>query len=72
MTIDKSPLVDLDLFAFTVTSNIDTSEDIAISINGILSIFQDDVISINNNVIFTKEFYDIDITDEFAVLYTAL
>jgi len=69
MKIDKSPEIDLDNNTIKVSSNIDTDEEVWITINGMVQIEQDqitditdDTITIENNLI--EEF------DDIIVLYT--
>ncbi len=72
MTIDNNPTLDSDNNTFTVQDNIDTSEEVCISINGLIGITSDDITDITDNVITVKNSLDIDYNNDiFYVMYTS-
>jgi hypothetical protein len=73
MVVDTSPVIDIETRKIAVSHNIDINEEVAISLNGLLAIFEDDIESISNNVITVVEGLDIDWdNDEIAVMFTAI
>jgi len=73
MIIYKEPEIDPINRTFKVSYNIDTNEDTLITVNGLLSIMNDDIEDISGNVITIKQGVNIDYeNDTFAVIYTKL
>ena len=70
MKIDKNPIITKSNRTIEVSHNIDTSEEVSISMNGVLVLLPEDYESINNNIITLKENLDIDYDDNFVVFYT--
>lgn len=68
MVIDKNPVI-LDN-SLMVQNNIIDIKDVSISINGILSIYEEDIISISNNIIYINPNLGINWeTDTFVIFY---
>ena len=74
MIIDNSPIIDRNNRTFTVQSDINPWEDVIISINGIWSIYNEDIIRVNSRTVSLKDTVEIDLhdydEDEFAIIYT--
>jgi hypothetical protein len=70
MKIDKNPIITKSNRTIEVSHNIDSSEEVAISINGVIVLLPEDYESITNNIITLKENLDIDYDDNFVVFYT--
>lgn len=73
MVIDNNPLVNIAENSFEVEYNIDTSEDVAIFINGLIGIHQEDIILILNNIIKVDSILAIDWEEDiFSIVYTKI
>jgi len=71
MIVDNNPALNEDDLTITVQNNIDTSEETAIIINGLISLIDEDF-SISDNII-TLNDYDVDfVNDTIWVMYTPL
>jgi len=72
MIIDKNPVLDMDNLTVTVNNNIDTTEEVEIYINGLLSLLTEDFVDITDNIITVTE-GDIDfLLDSIFVSYTKI
>jgi len=72
MTIENNPTIDSDNKTFTVQNNIDDSEEVCITINGLVGITLVDITDITDNVITVKNSLDIDYNNDiFYVMYTS-
>jgi len=73
MTIDINPIIDSVNYTFTVLYNIDITADVNITVNGVLAIFNDDIVNITNNIITVNNTLNLDFTsDIFTVIYDRL
>jgi len=73
MIIDKNPIIDVLNSTIQVTNNIDTNEDVLIMVNGMIAITNDDITSINNNIITISQNTGVDLDiDVIAVIYDSL
>jgi len=73
MTIDINPIIDSVNYTFTVLYNIDITADVNITVNGVLAIFNDDIVNITNNIITVNNTLNLDFTsDTFTVIYDKL
>jgi len=71
MIVDNNPTLNEDDLSITVQNNIDTSEETALIINGLISLIDEDF-SISDNII-TLNDYDVDfVNDTIWVMYTPL
>jgi hypothetical protein len=70
MKIDKNPIITKSNRTIEVSYKIDSSEEVAISINGVIVLLPEDYESITNNIITLKENLDINYNDNFVVFYT--
>ncbi len=70
MIIDKNPTKDELNNTLTVSYNIDEEEDVWISINGIMTLFDEDLIKSIDDTVFLKTDLDINYDDEFVVFYS--
>jgi len=72
MIIEDKPTFDKELRTFTTSKEIETSDDIVISVNGMWSIYDNDITLLDNFTIEVSELCNIDWEeDELAVIYTA-
>jgi len=67
MKIDNKPIVSGN--TFTVKYNIDKNVPVAISVNGLITIDDSDIVNIVDNVIYVSNSIYIDLVDDFVVYY---
>lgn len=73
MQVDKNPIVDKNNFTFTVSNNINPQEEISISINGLMAVHKDDIVSVEGNTITVVPDLDIDWDyDSFVIIYDSI
>ena len=74
MIVDNSLIIDRNNRTFTVQNDINPWEDVIISVNGIWSIYNEDIIRVNSRTVSLKDTVEIDLydydEDEFAIIYT--
>jgi len=71
MIVDNNPTLNEDDLTITVQNDIDTSEETAIIVNGLISLIDEDF-SISDNII-TLNDYNVDfVNDTIWVMYTPL
>lgn len=73
MIIDNSPIIDKNNRTIKVESNINTEEEISISVNGLLALYYEDIENITDNIITLLPIPDLDWdNDSIWVIYTAI
>lgn len=73
MIIDNNPIIDKNNRTIKVKSNINTEEEISISVNGLLALYYEDIENITDNIITLLPIPDLDWdNDSIGVIFTGI